>query len=94
MSDYLTRYCAVHGEYEADSDGDLECDKCRAAGDLTYQRYERKLATLRAENEALTIERDSIRKDAALLAEQHNALQAAMAEWQERIEQIAKNMAY
>ena len=48
MSAYYPRYCAKHGEYGADIDGDQECEKCVAAGQTLMQMLLRDLAAAKA----------------------------------------------
>ena len=49
MSAYYTRYCAEHGEFEADVDGDQECETCFAEGKTPIQVLQRDLAAAKAE---------------------------------------------
>lgn len=48
MSAYYTRYCAEHGDYDADVDGDQECEKCFAEGKTAPQIAAARIATLEA----------------------------------------------
>ena len=47
MSAYYQRYCAEHGEYDADVDGDQECEQCVAEGKTPMQKMGRDLTALR-----------------------------------------------
>lgn len=46
MSHYYTRYCAEHGDYDADIDGDQECEKCVTEGKTERQVMQRRIDEL------------------------------------------------
>ena len=62
MSHYLTRYCDEHGEYEADVNGDQECEECRSQGKLPYQLDKQRIAVLESEVAALRAEVEAARE--------------------------------
>jgi hypothetical protein len=49
MSSYITRWCAIHGEWDDDVDLPSECPECLEAGTAPIQLEAREKASLRAE---------------------------------------------
>ncbi len=49
MSHYYPRWCAEHGDYDADVDGHQECEQCVAEGKTPMQVATRRIAELEKE---------------------------------------------